>query len=220
MAAGAEIIEACVAAGGVLSGEHGIGLEKRDYMGADLQCRRPRRPGPAAGRVRPGRQSATRTRCCRRARAAATCSTCPTARGCEPRRRRPGDRTRSPTRSAPSDPVVPCRRADAVGRRRRAAGRRARGACRRPASSTFEPAEMIVRVRAGTTVAELDAVLAEGGQMVAARPGTRPGRRSAACSPSAAAACGASVRARCATRCSRSRTCPPRARSSRPAGRS
>jgi glycolate oxidase len=32
MAAGAEIIEACVAAGGVLSGEHGIGLEKRDYM--------------------------------------------------------------------------------------------------------------------------------------------------------------------------------------------
>ena len=31
-AAGTEIIEACVAAGGVLSGEHGIGLEKRDYM--------------------------------------------------------------------------------------------------------------------------------------------------------------------------------------------
>ncbi len=32
LAAGSEIIEACVAAGGVLSGEHGIGLEKRDYM--------------------------------------------------------------------------------------------------------------------------------------------------------------------------------------------
>src|SRR5438105_1482590 len=32
MAAGEEIIEACVAAGGVLSGEPGIGLEKRDYM--------------------------------------------------------------------------------------------------------------------------------------------------------------------------------------------
>jgi glycolate oxidase len=31
-AAGTEIIEACVAVGGVLSGEHGIGLEKRDYM--------------------------------------------------------------------------------------------------------------------------------------------------------------------------------------------
>jgi glycolate oxidase len=32
-AAGTEIINACVAAGGVLSGEHGIGLEKRDFMG-------------------------------------------------------------------------------------------------------------------------------------------------------------------------------------------
>ncbi len=32
MAAGSEIITACVAAGGVLSGEHGIGLEKRDFM--------------------------------------------------------------------------------------------------------------------------------------------------------------------------------------------
>lgn len=31
-AAGAEIIEVSIAAGGVLSGEHGIGLEKRDYM--------------------------------------------------------------------------------------------------------------------------------------------------------------------------------------------
>jgi glycolate oxidase len=33
LAAGAEIMQACIAAGGVLSGEHGIGLEKRDYMG-------------------------------------------------------------------------------------------------------------------------------------------------------------------------------------------
>ena len=31
-AAGEDIIHACVAVGGVLSGEHGIGLEKRDYM--------------------------------------------------------------------------------------------------------------------------------------------------------------------------------------------
>ena len=44
-AAGEEILHACVDAGGVLSGEHGIGLEKRDYMplvfGADdlaAQC--------------------------------------------------------------------------------------------------------------------------------------------------------------------------------------
>ena len=31
-AAGKEIVAASVAAGGVLSGEHGIGLEKRDFM--------------------------------------------------------------------------------------------------------------------------------------------------------------------------------------------
>jgi glycolate oxidase len=31
--AGSEIIELCLSVGGVLSGEHGIGLEKRDYMG-------------------------------------------------------------------------------------------------------------------------------------------------------------------------------------------
>jgi len=32
LAAGSEILRACVDAGGMLSGEHGIGLEKRDYM--------------------------------------------------------------------------------------------------------------------------------------------------------------------------------------------
>ena len=32
-AAGKDIIEACMAVGGVLSGEHGVGLEKRDFMG-------------------------------------------------------------------------------------------------------------------------------------------------------------------------------------------
>jgi glycolate oxidase len=33
IAAGEEILYACVAAGGTISGEHGIGIEKRDYMG-------------------------------------------------------------------------------------------------------------------------------------------------------------------------------------------
>jgi glycolate oxidase subunit GlcD len=33
LAAGSEILEACVAAGGVITGEHGIGSEKRDFMG-------------------------------------------------------------------------------------------------------------------------------------------------------------------------------------------
>jgi glycolate oxidase len=43
LAAGDEILAACVAAGGTLSGEHGIGLEKNQHMGlvfteADLQA--------------------------------------------------------------------------------------------------------------------------------------------------------------------------------------
>ncbi len=32
LAAGAEILALCVAAGGVISGEHGIGTEKQDFM--------------------------------------------------------------------------------------------------------------------------------------------------------------------------------------------
>jgi glycolate oxidase subunit GlcD len=45
LAAGAEILRACVEAGGVISGEHGIGSEKREFMGlvfshADLDAMR------------------------------------------------------------------------------------------------------------------------------------------------------------------------------------
>ena len=52
-AAGDEIVAASLAAGGVLSGEHGIGLEKRDHMARDVLDRRPRAPGPTSLRVRP-----------------------------------------------------------------------------------------------------------------------------------------------------------------------
>jgi glycolate oxidase subunit GlcD len=43
LAAGAEILRACVDAGGVITGEHGVGTEKRDFMGllygpADLEA--------------------------------------------------------------------------------------------------------------------------------------------------------------------------------------
>lgn len=53
--AGREIVELCVAAGGVLSGEHGVGLEKREYMGLlfseddlDAQAKIPRAFDPDA----------------------------------------------------------------------------------------------------------------------------------------------------------------------------
>ena len=54
-AAGEEIVRASVEAGGVLSGEHGIGLEKRDMMHADVLAGRPGGPAGAAVGVRPAR---------------------------------------------------------------------------------------------------------------------------------------------------------------------
>ena len=55
LAAGDEIVAVSVAAGGVLSGEHGIGLEKRRHDAVDVRPGRPRRAGRVACGVRPGR---------------------------------------------------------------------------------------------------------------------------------------------------------------------
>ena len=40
---GADILRLCVEVGGVLTGEHGVGVEKRDLMRRDVQRGRPRR---------------------------------------------------------------------------------------------------------------------------------------------------------------------------------
>ena len=55
LAASEEIVRLCVDAGGALSGEHGIGLEKRDFMPLVFTRRGPRRAGVRARRVRPAR---------------------------------------------------------------------------------------------------------------------------------------------------------------------
>ncbi len=69
MRAGDQIVRACVAMGGTLSGEHGIGVEKRDYMPLvftddDLEAQACVRlafdPG---GRMNPGKVLPTGTRC-------------------------------------------------------------------------------------------------------------------------------------------------------------
>ena len=75
-AAGEEIVTASVAAGGVLSGEHGIGLEKRDYMplmfcevdlAAQQALRRAfdplERANPGKVLPQPGQRAATSTPC-------------------------------------------------------------------------------------------------------------------------------------------------------------
>jgi glycolate oxidase len=69
MQAGREIIEACVAAGGTLSGEHGIGLEKRDFMPltfteADLEAQACARWAfDPEGRLNPAKVLPTGSRC-------------------------------------------------------------------------------------------------------------------------------------------------------------
>ncbi|HTI32987.1 MAG TPA: FAD-linked oxidase C-terminal domain-containing protein [Miltoncostaea sp.] len=68
-AAGEAIIHACVAVGGVLSGEHGIGLEKRDYMPltfteADLDAQaRAREAFDPEGRMNPAKVLPLGSRC-------------------------------------------------------------------------------------------------------------------------------------------------------------
>ena len=61
VAAGEEILKACVEAGGSITGEHGVGIEKREYMRwifteADLGAmRRVKRAFDPAGRLNPGK---------------------------------------------------------------------------------------------------------------------------------------------------------------------
>ena len=54
--AGAEILKLCVAVGGCLTGEHGVGIEKRDLMHGAVHASRPRacRCGSRACSIRNG----------------------------------------------------------------------------------------------------------------------------------------------------------------------
>ena len=162
MAAGREIIEACVAAGGMLSGEHGIGLEKRDYMGLVFTDDDLAAQAAAADAFDPSRACNPWKVLPMAAPAAGTCRTCHRGRGYEPAgagHSRPGRPTLVRCRSRPRwAGTIRCARS--AGRTQwqvggaPAAGAREVGA---PAGVvSHQPAEMIVRVRAGTTVAELD----------------------------------------------------------------
>ena len=192
-AAGDEIVRVSVAAGGVLSGEHGIGLEKRDLM--PLLFTEPTSTSrPGCGTPSTPTAWPTRTRCCPPGAGAPTCRRSRPAHGSErhspPPSGRPG-RSPSTGHGTRGGPVAGAHRRAGAGwhrvdrprrddgeLRRRHARRRAR---RRPR-------------RAGSV--------------------RRPARRAAPSAgrwPSGTAASGASATARCATRCSRRASSPPTA---------
>ena len=173
-AAGEEIVRVSVAAGGVLSGEHGIGLEKRDFMPLMFVRRRPRRPGHACGaafdpdgvanphKVLPARQPVRR-----------------------PPARAGGrvDLTAFADEVGAAGPVTCVGGRTPVGRRGRVLAEAAGGARPRPASRQIEPEEMTVSLRGGHAGRpSSQAALAERGPDGGAPDW--PGRPWAACWPS------------------------------------
>ena len=148
-AAGDEILRACVAAGGVLSGEHGIGLEKRDAMplvfsADDLDAQaRLRDAFDPSGRANPGKVLPA-GQPVRRARSGS-----PRARGSEPRSTARRASSTSARRSAtPQRRVDSRRRPHALGGRRPAA--RATPSVRAPAGIVaYDPADLTVMRRGG-----------------------------------------------------------------------
>ena len=67
------ILDVCIDAGGSLTGEHGVGVDKACSMPKLFGAERPRGDAAAARRVRPASGSRTRARCSRRRASAARC---------------------------------------------------------------------------------------------------------------------------------------------------
>ena len=135
--AGNEILTTCIDAGGVLTGEHGVGIEKRDLMPLMFSADDLDVQAPAARRVRSRRRREPAEGAARAAAAAASCSACRRARGSSRARRGRGrgtgrDDRRSRLRS------LPVRRPHAMGGREPRRGRR-RGRRLRPASCATNP---------------------------------------------------------------------------------
>ena len=194
-AAGDEILAVCIDAGGVLSGEHGIGsrsarlmplLFSPDDLDGQARLRDAFDPDGAANPARS----------CRAAAAAASCSGCRRARGSERAVR--GGRRRARGRRG--------RRADAMGTRC-ASRRRQRSRVHRRESLRANPTDMTITVGAGTPVAEIVARAGRARAGVRARPRDTGATVGGAWHPGSRA-CGGSGTARSATRCSRCASSP------------
>ena len=68
-----EILQYCIDAGGAITGEHGVGADKKAYMAQDVRGRRSRRHAAGALRLRSARASAIPARSFRRRGCAAKC---------------------------------------------------------------------------------------------------------------------------------------------------
>ena len=161
LAAGDAIVAASVAAGGVLSGEHGIGLEKRDLMPLMFTRGRPRGPGGAAPGVRPRGALPIPARCSRARRAAPTCSRSRPAPGSD----------RAWISAAFADEIGPSDEVTITGAATRGGPVPGVRVVRPPTGIDWlRGDEMTVCCGAGTLVAELDEALAAVGQCVAIPP--------------------------------------------------
>ena len=241
---GADILKLCVEVGGVLTGEHGVGVEKRDLMPvmfteADLAQQQRLKcafddKGPAQSR-----QGVSDAAPLRRAR--------PHARA----RRQGGVPGHSAVlRARMTDMLKPRDAKDvedavqwALGRRQGARDRRPRlqardrpaGADRSDARSLralsgvtlYEPEELVLTARAGTPLAEIEALVASRGQQLAfepmdyraaARRHARPRHHRRRAGRRTSPARAGSRPAPRATISSASRRCPDGARPSSPAG--
>ena len=73
---GAEILKLCVEVGGVLTGEHGVGVEKRDLMPRDVFGDRSRTSSSASNAPSTPRACSIPARCSRRCTAAPNWAAC------------------------------------------------------------------------------------------------------------------------------------------------
>ena len=166
-AAGMDVLRMSVALGGSLTGEHGVGIEKRDLMSCQYQRGRPRPAEARARRVRSRRAAQS-------------------GQGLSARRESARDRRRS--RDADAERRSGSLRGGRRGARARArrstssAAARAPGFGRPPEGARrlssarldgivfHEPAEMVLRAKAGTPLAVVEAALEAHGQMLPFEP--------------------------------------------------
>ena len=234
-ALGADILRLCVSLGGVLTGEHGVGVEKRDLMGemfseTDLeQQMRVKCAFDPQGRLNPGKVFPTLHRCAELGRDACAGRRLafpgPPADFDEPRPAR-RKRARRAFFATPRRGPSPCS-SSARHRNARSAGPR-RGKRYRLSAfsgvSLYEPEELVLTAGAATPRAEIEALLDAHGQELAFEPidfGALFGRapaRSAGSSRPAPRDRAASRPGPCAIICSAFAASPGGARSSNRAG--